>query len=291
MTAFLRAAALILALLGFIGLGIPVMLLARRFHPPLAEKVPVLFHRTMLALIGIKVRLTGCFSAERPQMLVVNHISWTDILVLGGMTPLCFLAKKEVASWPVFGLFARLQGAVFVDRGRRRLIPGVNEQLRLRLAAGDIVVLFAEATTGDGTRLLKFHSPHFNALTEAAGEGIALLQPAALRYTRRGGLPLDRAGRADVAWFGETALLPHLRGLLRGGGIDCEVTLGAPLAVTRGDDRKALAARSRAQIRALHSAAMTHRPADGTLSAPPYSQISEKSLHQSEAPSPRPDPA
>lgn len=280
MIPYIRAAALIAALLAFIIAGIPLMWLAQRLGWRLRHSLPVLFHRTILSLIGIQVTVWGTLRPEKPQMLVVNHISWTDILVFGSLTPVCFLAKSEVAGWPVFGLFARLQGAVFVNRGRRRLIPGVNEQLRARLAAGEVVVLFAEATTGDGTRLLKFHSPHFAALTASAGAGEALLQPAALCYTRRNGLPLDRGGRSDVAWYGDTALAPHLWGLLTGGPIECAVAFAAPAVVTQGLDRKALAAASRTMVRDLHHAMMTGRHLGEPALA--YSQIGQKGLHQDE---------
>ena len=145
----------------------------------------------------------------------------------------------------MFGTLARLQNTVFVERLRIRDIPAVNARIAQRLHAGEPVVLFAEATTGDGTRVKRFHSSHFAAARDLmANHGKCahvLVQPVALAYVRRNGLPLGRAGRAALAWYGDMTLLPHLWTLLRGGPIDCEIIFAAPLIYERGANRKHVA--------------------------------------------------
>ena len=189
----------------------------------------------------------------RPQMVVANHVSWTDILVLGIRDTQSFLAKKEVGNWPVFGMLARLQGTVFVDRQRRRAIPATNHLMAQSMLTGNPVVLFAESTTSDGTRVKRFHSPHFAAARDLLALDPALdrvwVQPVAIIYGRRDGLPLGRAGRANIAWYGTMTLLPHVISLLAGGPVDCDVVFLPTLSFERGADRKVLARRCEEVIR------------------------------------------
>ena len=261
---YLRAAFLALVILVFL-LAAPLQWLLAQLFPRARHTLPMLFHRAVCAATGLRVRVSGAPAPARPQFVIANHVSWLDIPALGGHAPLCFLAKTEVGEWPVVGLFARLQGCVFVDRGRRRAIPQVNRQMTQSLLAGRALVLFPEATTGDGNRLLKFYSPHFQAAIDAcapaAGAKTIWMQPLAIRYTRRQGLPYNRLTRPDIAWYGDMALLPHLWDILRGGPVDCELRYGAPVAVTAESRRKPLAAAAAADIHACLTAIHYRRAA------------------------------
>jgi 1-acyl-sn-glycerol-3-phosphate acyltransferase len=168
-----------------------------------------------------------------------------------------FIAKSEVAGWPLFGAIARLTGTIFVERRRPRSILRVNAALAERLAGGEDIVLFAEATTSDGNRLRRFNAPHFAAARDflrARPEANYLdITPVGIAYVRRDGVPLGRLGRSGVAWYGDTELVPHLWSLVRGGGIDCEITYAAPLRFDRLSDRKAVAHQTEAVVRRLVS--------------------------------------
>lgn len=237
---------------------------ARRRGWRLAHWMPLAFCRSLCWLLRIKVHIHSRMSSSRPQLLVANHVSWTDILVLGCVHPLCFLAKKEVASWPVIGVFARLQGTVFVDRTHRRGLPAVNAAMAKAMRAGEPVVLFAEATTSDGTRIKRFHASHFAAAREVLRQDAAcqrvVLQPVAVSFTRRNGLPLDRRGRADLAWYGDMTLLPHLWRLMRAGPLDCSLVFARPLAYERDADLKSSAAMCEQVIRAASRVARDGAP-------------------------------
>ena len=238
--AYVRAALLGLVILIFL-LVIPLQWLVLRLAPYARHWLPMLFHHALCVVTGLRVTVSGALPANVALMLVANHVSWLDIPALGSVVPVSFLAKKEVGKWPIIGAFARLQGCLFVDRNRKRGIPLVNQQITASLAQGNGVVLFAEATTGDGNRLMKFHSPHFQAAIAAAGAGAAAVVPVALVYTCRNGLPYDLLNKPDIAWYGDMALLPHLWGILRGGPVDCSIHLGAAVTVTVKDNRKNLA--------------------------------------------------
>jgi|SRR5450631_3976528 len=262
--AVIRAAILALTILGFLALGVPLHWLARRWNRRLAERLPLLFHRAMCRILRLRVHYYGVPSPEWPQLIVPNHVSWLDILAIGAHQPVCFLTKQEVAGWPIFGWLARLQGAVFVDRSRRMAIPAVNRCIANRLAVAENVVLFAEATTGDGNRILKFHSPHFEAARLALpnqphSNPKTMLQPVAINYVRRDGLPLGRIERAGVAWYGDTGFVPHLWAILRSGSLECEVTYGTATPFLPESDRKTAALALQVAVRRLSERARSGR--------------------------------
>jgi 1-acyl-sn-glycerol-3-phosphate acyltransferase len=144
------------------------------------------------------------------RLIVANHVSWLDVPVLGSIEPMTFLAKSEVGAPALGGRLARLQGIILVERGRRRCIPSVNAEMARTMAAGEPVVMFAEATTGDGNRILPFRSSHFEAIRAAARTaGAAVIQPVFLDYSRVVGLAVGRSERPLFAWYGDA--LPALR--------------------------------------------------------------------------------
>ena len=144
-----------------------------------------------------------------------------------------FLAKKEVGAPALGGRLARLQGIIFVDRGRRRCIPSVNAEMARAMVEGEPVVLFAEATTGDGNRILPFRSSHFEAVREAAAAaGAAAIQPVFLDYSRLVGLPVSRRDRPLFAWYGDMTFMPHFRRFVAVGPTRCDVHYGPPIPVS-----------------------------------------------------------
>ncbi|HRY02625.1 MAG TPA: lysophospholipid acyltransferase family protein [Beijerinckiaceae bacterium] len=192
--------------------------------------------------LGIRIEYEGAIPRDYPVLLVANHISWTDVLALGSRSDIVFLARHDLATWPILGTLARSYGTLFVERGRRRLIPHVNRQMAASMEDLHVVALFPEATTGDGTRLRKFHSSHFAAARDllAQRDDIELVHilPVVIAYTRRSGLPLGRAGRAAVAWYGDTDFAPHLRDLVNSGPAQCRVRFLTPIRFDRATDRK-----------------------------------------------------
>jgi 1-acyl-sn-glycerol-3-phosphate acyltransferase len=249
----LRTGILLLLLILFVVVGCPLQLAIGALYPPARSILPLILCKSLCALMRIKVERISEMETRRPLLIVPNHISWLDIVVIGSTGFACFLAKKEVRSWPLLGLLARVQGAVFVDRTRRMAIPQVNREIAARMVAGDPVILFAEATTGDGTRLLKFHSSHFEAardiLRSRPDLSEVLVQPVIVDYSRRDGLRLGRAGRADVAWYGDRGFASHLLEMLKGGPVDCVVQFLPAQAVTLAETRKTMAKNVEISIR------------------------------------------
>jgi 1-acyl-sn-glycerol-3-phosphate acyltransferase len=209
------------------------------------RRIPVLFHRMVCAILGVRVRETGRRIAEHPLLIVANHCSWLDITVISTVAPAVFVAKQEIAGWPLFGMLAKLQRSVFVDRTRRHKTRDVNAEIAQRLSAGDPVVLFGEGTSSDGNRVLAFRSALIgsarDALAEAEHTGRVWIQPLSIAYTRLHGLPLRRHDRPRVAWYGHMTLAPHFAGIARHGGVEVSVAWGEPVAFDAQSDRKLIA--------------------------------------------------
>ena len=218
------------------------------------RRTPAYFHRLLCAALGVRVRVYGRPDNAAPRLIVANHVSWLDIPVLGSIEPMTFLAKTELGAPALGGRLARLQGVIFIDRRRLRGIPKVNAQIVETMAGGDPVVLFAEATTGDGNRLLPFRTSHFEAARQAArserGAG-AVVQPVFLDYSRMAGMPLGRRERPLIAWYGDMTFFSHLWRFLRVGGIGCDVYFGAPIRVSPETGRKTIARSTEMKVREL----------------------------------------
>jgi 1-acyl-sn-glycerol-3-phosphate acyltransferase len=231
---------------------IPPLLVGLRLGWPSAGWVPVYVYRLFLRLFRIRVSVQGRPPGDRPPLILSNHVSWLDIPVLGSLAPLSFIAKSEVAEWPIIGFYARLQRCIFIDRARKSHTTYVNTEVAHRLARGDAVVLFPEGTTSDGNRLLPFRSALVGAaraaLQEPSLQGI-YLQPLAVVYARRNGLPVTRRERPALAWYGDMDLAPHLAALLREGSIDVVVRWCEPIPFDAKSDRKRATAEAETAVR------------------------------------------
>ncbi|MFN3718465.1 MAG: lysophospholipid acyltransferase family protein [Rhizobium rhizophilum] len=251
---WLRVGLSLIVLLVVSGLLIPVQLLALRFDWPLRRRLPRQWHRMALWFLGIRVHVHGTLDTRRPLMIAANHASWKDILVLGSLADVAFIAKTEVASWPVFGFLAKLQKTIFVVREEKRRTGDQVNEIAARMADGEIVVLFPEGTTSDGNRILGIKSSLFGAAAAAlpGGEdGVVHVQPVAIAYTRVQGMPMGRYHRPIAGWPGDVGLVEHLIGVLRAGALDVDVTFGETVEFKKGDSRKALAIRTEEQLRAM----------------------------------------
>jgi 1-acyl-sn-glycerol-3-phosphate acyltransferase len=251
---------------------------ARRFAQASGWRVgrtlPVAFHRLLCFTVDVRIRRRGTPSLAVRRLIVANHVSWLDIVLLGAIEPMTFLAKKEVGASFLGRQAAMLHGVVFVDRQRKRSIPRANADMVRAMRSSEPVLLFAEATTGDGNRLLRFRSSHFEAIRQAqdgsSGSGDSVVQPVFLHYSGIAGLPIARMDRPIVAWYGDMTFLSHLWRLLRAGGVICEVFYGDPIPVPASANRKALARATERAVRKLAESARTGaRSATSAIPADP----------------------
>lgn len=219
-----------------------------------------LWHRINLRALGFRVHRVGEMTDKRPLVVASNHVSWTDIPVIGSQCDVSFIAKADMARWPVVGWLARLQRTIFVERDRKRTSGRQAGDIARRLADDGAVVLFPEGTTADGNMVLPFKSTLFGAATMAISEGTVdkvYIQPLTIVYPRVQGIPMGRRHRPLAAWIGDLELAPHAAALLREGAIDVELHFGEPMEFSRGDDRKAITRKAEAQVRTMLQAALS----------------------------------
>ncbi|MEP7453179.1 1-acyl-sn-glycerol-3-phosphate acyltransferase [Phyllobacterium sp. SB3] len=256
---------LVLAGAGFVLVTIillPLQLLFVKTGWALQKRLPVLFHKIVRRLLGIRIHVHGEMARGRPLMLAANHSSWADIIVLSAVGEVSFIAKSQVATWPLFGLFAKLQRSVFVEREKRGKTHDQASEIATRLASGDVMVLFAEGTTSDGNRILPFKTSLFGAAQVAIRETsveTVTIQPVAIAYTKVHGVPMGRFHRPIIAWPGDVELGPSLIGMLKEGAYDVDVRFGEPDVIDGKSDRKALARTMEERVRTMMQVSLQGR--------------------------------
>ncbi len=184
-------------------------------------------------------RLTTTFTGPIPSsgLLVCNHLSYLDILVLAALTPCVFVAKSEVKHWPIFGWFARRAGTVFVHRARRTQAAQTVDEIENALQAGRLVVLFPEGTSSGGETVLPFKS----SLLEPMARPAHSLTAAFLRYELADGDVSE-----EVCYWKDMTLVPHLINLCGKSAIKASISFQQ---MPGGrDDRKELARELHSQI-------------------------------------------
>lgn len=209
------------------------------------------------AILGIRVRKTGPHPCPKGSFIVANHCSYLDILVLGSLVPGVFVAKQEVAEWPILGRLSRLAGTVFVDRSSRISALTTFPVIESHLASDISVILFPEGTTNNGTDILAFKSSFFKIPIETGRP----VQPVSLIYTHINGKPVRDGMRDEVAWYGTMSLLPHLWRILGMRSIDAAVRFNPVIhgitAQTSAETRKKVSSLAYESIRAGYESLQT----------------------------------
>ena len=195
--------------------------------------------RGVLSSLGIRTRVEGRPPAR--GLIVCNHLSYLDILILSAATPCFFVSKAEIAGWPYFGSAARAGGTVFLVRGDRVSAEAAAAEMAQRLKLTVPLLLFPEGTSTDGSRVLRFHS----RLIQPAIDVAAPVTAAAVRYAIDGGVP-----ERELCWFGDAAFLPHLWKALGTAGFSAEVRFGTPRVYT---DRRTAAAQTHGEVEDLRA--------------------------------------
>ena len=237
----------------------PVQLAGLAVRHRWTSTLPLFYHRWCCRILGLRIRVIGTPTSERPVLYAANHISYTDITILGSVIPGSFIAKSEVARWPFFGWLAKLQRSVFVDRQVRSTVAQ-RDAIGKRLADGDALILFPEGTSGDGNRVRPFKSALFGAAEESEGIRPVVVQPVSLAYTRLDGIPIGRLYRPFFAWYGAVDLAPHLWSMVGLGTVEVVVEFHPTTFLGDCGSRKALAAYCHARIAGGVAGALFDRP-------------------------------
>ena len=199
-------------------------------------------------LLAIRVECRGQPFAACPTLFVANHVSYLDILALGTCIDATFVAKAEIAGWPLFGPLGRL-GRTFFVRRHWRQARAPRDGLAARLRAGESFVLFAEGTSTDGLGVRPLKTSLLSVAEPWILDCPVAVQGVTLAYLRLAdGTAID-GGNCDLyAWHGAAELVPHLWHVLQMRGVQLQIVLHEPTLSWSVQNRKLLGRRLRDQI-------------------------------------------
>lgn len=206
------------------------------------------FARCLLRCCAVRLRIvdkrgvgaprSGYAQAGDGVLVVAGHVGWLDVPTLAAVQPLSFVARADLVSWPLLGGLARRMRVIPISRERLRELPGVVDEIGVRVALGERVAIFPEGTTWCG----RAHGRLRPALFQASVDTRTQVQPVRLRY-------LDGAGRVTTrpGFVGDDTMVASIRRMLRSRRVIAEVVL-LPTEEP-GDDRRALTARCERALR------------------------------------------
>ena len=232
-----------------VALGLVLVMCVVRFWlmrlkgPRTLERRALWVQATSLGILnsmGIQYQIKGHPPAR--GLVVANHLSYLDVLILSAAMPCFFVAKAEIDRWPFFGKAARTGGTLFIDRSGLASAEKVSEMISERLRLSVPVLFFPEGTSTDGSSLLRFHSRLFEPAIAAGAQVTA----AAVRYVIEDGTP-----ERKLCWYGDEAFATHLWKALGVAGFSAEVEFGEPHIYPH---RRVAADQTQAEIEAMRSA-------------------------------------
>lgn len=230
---------------------LPVMAtqaILRKTSPRLARKFPYTYYRWLNKTMTARITVSGEPVKDQACLLISNHASWQDILLLGGTLPISFVAKSDVADWPVVGTLAKLGGTLFIDRTRRQAAGATKNEMQTRLEDGGSLVLFPEGTTNDGNRILPFKSSLFGASQMEIDGKPVVVQPVSIAYQKVWGMPMCRERRTAFAWPGDIGFSEHLWRNLKSGPLDVAIHFHPATDIKQAGGRKQLAKHCQEQV-------------------------------------------
>ena len=218
----------------------PIYWLLLKVNQPLGFRFGRFYLSSWRHCIGHQLLIKGQLSQEKPTLFVANHSSYVDILILGTFVPARFVAKQEVAQWPIMGWLSTNQGTLYIDRSRNAIAEG-TEKLHEYIDKKESLILFPEGTTSDGCRILPFGSSFF----DVAMKKNLTVQPITISYAGWDRLPMPLYMRKVCGWFSpDVDLLSHLWTLAQWGTVQVVVDLHPPLKASNFASRKELAQES-----------------------------------------------
>ena len=201
--------------------------------------IPYYYHKLCRRIFGIKIKIFGKVFANSPILLVSNHASYLDIMILGSLFKTSFVAKKEVAKWPLFGILAKLQNTIFIDR---RIASLKNQENKIieHLNKKKNLVIFPEGTSSDGNRILPLKSSLFNIFERNLNPKL-FIQTITIVYKKVNGISLTQIERKNITWHSNMDLIPNIFDVLKKLSIEVEVIFNKEFLPNKEYDRKKIA--------------------------------------------------
>ena len=183
--------------------------------------IPYFYHKICRRIFGIKIKTFGKVSVNFPILLISNHASYLDIIILGSLFKTSFVAKREVEKWPLFGILAKLQNTIFIDRKISSLKIQENKIIK-HLNKKKNLVIFPEGTSSDGNKVLPFKSSLFNIFEKNLNTKISI-QTITIIYKKINGIAMNRIDRKNITWHSDMDLIPNIFNVLKKLSIEVEI--------------------------------------------------------------------
>ena len=256
MTSFALAAIRLMAITVMTLALMPVQLIVVAIAPRYYSAIPLRFHRMICKFGGLQITVKGDISAVKPTLFICNHSSYLDIIILSALMPTSFVAKAEIASWPLFGWLGKLQKTVFIERRRsqaKKHVDAVTQSLQ----AGRNLVVFPEGTSSDQNRVLPFKPTLFRVADTMIDGRPITVQPVCISFVEINGLPVGRNEKPFFAWYGDMDLIPHLWEFLSLGRTHVVVEFFPAITRAQFADHKSMAQYSQRLLASSLSSAVT----------------------------------
>lgn len=205
---------------------------------PKAYIVPRFWHKGVCAILGLSTEIAGAPVHDKQLIYISNHLSYLDIPVIGSYLAASFIAKEDIARWPVIGFLSTVQQTAFISRASANAKKVANA-LDTMLKEGKSLILFPEGTSSSGAQVLPFKSSLFSLATPKDMAPIAI-QPFVVDLIAVNGRPVTPETRDLFAWYGDMDFGPHIWEFLKNGGARIRLTFLPVIQPTAETDRKAL---------------------------------------------------
>ena len=225
---------------------VSTFMIARTLRLSIADALVTIFHTGVLRCFNLECIVEGAPVTARPTLYISNHISYLDIFALGSKLPGTFIAKSEVAKWPLFGVLAKLQGTLFIERKGQKVGDQI-QQMQQHLQTVGNLFLFPEGTSNIGTFVAPFKSSFFQAA--AGDQSTVIIQPLTIAYTTYRNQPMNRRTRDYYAWYSPRKILNHFLNGLGLGRAQVKLIAHEPVRFESFESRKDLSNHCEAVIR------------------------------------------
>lgn len=207
--------------------------------PNSAHAIPRLYHNILCWFLGIRIQTKGELLSSKGTVYVSNHISYLDIIIYFTRIRASFIAKSDVAKWPVFGFLAKISQTIFIERTKAGLKNG-SKKIEMRLKQGRNLILFPEGTSTNGREVLPFKSGFFQVLL--GSEYCKYIQPISIQLsTINDNKPREQQEYDHYAWYADMTLVPHLWKFFTLKSCGVLITYHEPIMITADMDRKLIA--------------------------------------------------
>lgn len=204
----------------------PVMMLSPQKYRYVNARIVSLFSKFFLRMLGFNIQVEGTTPQKHKNHLVVsNHLSYLDVLIVSAHFPGCFVTSQEIRQTPFLGHITILAGCLFVERRSRHFLKKETHNITQALRNGLNVIIFPEGTSTNGSSVLRFRRPLF----QAALDSQTAVLPVSISYTHLNGRPVTQANRDRIFWYDDMAFGPHFAGLAAVSSVKVNLFVNPPV--------------------------------------------------------------